>query len=210
MEEQKKDWRELYSNNFQMQKQLMANAKIPRRYQWADLLLDFPSIAENFDPDASYFIHGPVGGGKTYLMCAMVKAVILSRWYRREVVFVTARNMLASIQRGFSSVRADYVKYLDDEDDLVGLAMADCLETHYAEAELLALDDLGTEHVTDWAEGTLREILNHRYNELLPTYITSTHSLETLAEKSSQQLASRIEGEYHIIKVCGTDRRTRS
>ena len=207
MAEQKKDWREPYSNSPKMQETLMLQARIPKRYQGADLVLDFPSTAESFDPEGSYFIHGPVGSGKTHLLCAMVKAIIFSRWYRKEVVFVTARNMLASIQRGFSRNKADYIKYLDDEDDLV---MADCLETHYAEAELLALDDLGTEHVTDWAEGTLREILNHRYNELLPTYITSTHSLETLAEKSSQQLASRIEGEYHIIKVCGTDRRTRS
>ena len=207
MEERKKDWREPYSNSPKMQETLMLQARIPKRYQGADLVLDFPSTAESFDPEGSYFIHGPVGSGKTHLLCAMVKAIIFSRWYRREVVFVTARNMLASIQRGFSK-KPGLNPWHSDIDEDYDEAMADCLETHYAEAELLALDDLGTEHVTDWAEGTLREILNHRYNELLPTYITSTHSLETLAEKSSQQLASRIEGEYHIIKVTGTDRRT--
>ena len=39
---------------------------------------------------------------------------------------------------------------------------------------LLILDDLGTESATPWAKEKLFQLLNHRYNALLPTVITTT------------------------------------
>ena len=204
--EQKKDWREPYSTRPNMLAAIMANAKIPRRYQGADLHLDFPSIAENFDPDVSYFIHGPVGGGKTYLMCAMVKAILFSRWHRKEIALTTARRMLINIQQSFGKPRRQAL-YADDEEEY--LAKTDCMETYYSEVELLALDDLGTEHVTDWAEGTIREILNARYNELLPTYITANCSIKDLGDRAGQQIVSRITEDYHLIELTGKDRRAK-
>ncbi len=47
-------------------------------------------------------------------------------------------------------------------------------------APFLVLDDLGTESATPWAREKLYQLLNYRYNALLPTIITTTRTLEEL------------------------------
>ena len=55
-------------------------------------------------------------------------------------------------------------------------------------AQLLVLDDLGTESATPWAKEKLFQLLNHRYAARLPTVITTSTELERL----DARLASRI------------------
>jgi hypothetical protein len=43
------------------------------------------------------------------------------------------------------------------------------------QAELLILDDLGAERLTDWVEETMNVIVNSRYNAKLPTIFTSNY-----------------------------------
>jgi DNA replication protein DnaC len=45
-------------------------------------------------------------------------------------------------------------------------------------ARLLVLDDLGTESATPWAREKLYQLLNYRYNALLPTVITTARSVD--------------------------------
>ncbi len=47
-------------------------------------------------------------------------------------------------------------------------------------APFLVLDDLGTESATSWAREKLYQLLNYRYNAVLPTVITTTRTLEEL------------------------------
>src|SRR4029078_3601947 len=47
---------------------------------------------------------------------------------------------------------------------------------------LLVLDDLGTENTTPWAREKLYQIFNHRYNEQLPTVITSNQDFKRIEE----------------------------
>lgn len=44
---------------------------------------------------------------------------------------------------------------------------------------LLALDDLDKEPASEWTQKTLYKVLNHRYNECLPTVITLNHGLDS-------------------------------
>ncbi len=41
---------------------------------------------------------------------------------------------------------------------------------------LLVLDDLGTESASPWAKEKLFQLLNHRYQAMLPTVITTAHT----------------------------------
>ena len=43
----------------------------------------------------------------------------------------------------------------------------------FREADLLILDDLGTENATPWAREKLFQIINHRYNEGYPLVVTT-------------------------------------
>ena len=60
-------------------------------------------------------------------------------------------------------------------------------------ANLLVLDDLGTENSTAWASEKLFQIINHRYNEQLPTVITSNAKLDRIEDRIvSRMLDSRL------------------
>ncbi|MDQ3044231.1 MAG: ATP-binding protein, partial [Chloroflexota bacterium] len=55
-------------------------------------------------------------------------------------------------------------------------------------APLLVLDDLGTENTTPWAREKLFQIINHRYNEQLPTVITSNQDHKRIEERILSRL----------------------
>ena len=60
-------------------------------------------------------------------------------------------------------------------------------------ANLLVLDDLGTENTTPWASEKLFQLINHRYNEQLPTVITSNAKLDRIEDRIvSRMLDSRL------------------
>ena len=46
---------------------------------------------------------------------------------------------------------------------------------------VLALDDMGAERSTPFAEDKLFQIINYRYEERLPTIITTSHLIEEIA-----------------------------
>ncbi|HOG46362.1 MAG TPA: ATP-binding protein, partial [Anaerolineae bacterium] len=54
---------------------------------------------------------------------------------------------------------------------------------------LLILDDLGTQSTTPWAQEKLFQLLNHRYNALLPTVITTNRELEEIDPRLRSRLA---------------------
>ncbi len=58
-------------------------------------------------------------------------------------------------------------------------------------AFLLILDDLGTENTTPWAREKLYQLINHRYNEQLPTIITSNQEYKLIDERILSRLLTR-------------------
>ena len=55
-------------------------------------------------------------------------------------------------------------------------------------AEMLVLDDLGTESATPWAKEKLYQLLNYRYVTNMPTVITSALALEKIDERIRTRL----------------------
>jgi DNA replication protein DnaC len=67
------------------------------------------------------------------------------------------------------------------------------------EADVLILDDLGTENTTPWAREKLFQIINHRYNFALPTVITSNRKPEEIDPRIFSRMSDRALCEEHII-----------
>ena len=61
-------------------------------------------------------------------------------------------------------------------------------------APLLALDDLGSEAVTDWVRDRLYTLINHRWDHCMPLIVTTNVAPADLAERVGQGVASRIAG----------------
>jgi DNA replication protein DnaC len=74
-------------------------------------------------------------------------------------------------------------------------------------AKLLFIDDLGIEKTSDRYLENLYLIINYRYENKLPTIITSNMSLEDLEKHLTPQITSRIKSMCKIIQFTGKDRR---
>ena len=84
------------------------------------------------------------------------------------------------------------------------------LERILANRGVLIIDDLGAEKMSEWIEETMFKIINKRYEEVLPTIITSNNDLESMEERLGQRIVSRILEMCDVIKLEGGDRRIKN
>lgn len=74
--------------------------------------------------------------------------------------------------------------------------------------DVVVLDDLGAEKNTDWVAERLYVIVNARYNEMLPTIITSNLELEELeGHQSWERIVSRLFEMCFLVRMDGPDYR---
>ena len=66
-------------------------------------------------------------------------------------------------------------------------------------AEILILDDLGTQSMTPWTREKLYQLFNHRYNAHLPTVITTATPLEDMDARLRSRLLDRRLCEIYAI-----------
>ncbi len=146
------------------------------------------AFAENFDNDIykNYILMGHTGLGKTHLSTAVAKTVI-ERGH--DVLYVTALGMIGDFEaRRFgdgSSVRNDPARY--------------------TEAELLIIDDLGTEVTNQFTIACLYDVINCRINQRKSTIINTNVAFRELETRYSERITSRIFGEYTPIMFEGKD-----
>jgi DNA replication protein DnaC len=151
---------------------LIADARIPRRYQHCDFL-NYTAYNEQLTKaqqhamrladafpvvDKGLFLQGPPGVGKTHLAVAVLRQVITTRGARG--LFYDTRDLLRVIRSTYDPVNRT--------------AEMDVLRP-VIEADLLVLDDLGAEKTSEWVEETMNLIVNSRYSERRTTVFTSNY-----------------------------------
>ena len=130
------------------------------------------------------------GLGKTFLSACIARAVSEHGY---SVVYDTAGNIFAQFEAK---------KFLRDSAD--GQDARD--ETRrYLNCDLLIVDDLGSELTTQFTQSALYELINTRLVAERHTVISTNLSLEEIARRYNPQIASRIEGEYHVLHFFGDD-----
>ena len=72
-------------------------------------------------------------------------------------------------------------------------------------ADLMILDDLGTEMITAYSTRALYTLINTRLTRAKATIISTNCSNEELQKKYTPQILSRIEGEYQTLPFVGRD-----
>lgn len=171
----------------------LSNAKIPVRYMGAELAKDFTTISVTFKPDQSYYVSGSVGTGKTHLICSMLKERILSRHAPKECLFMTADEIFDEIRESYSQDRSG--------------GSFDRILTRLKEIDILAIDDLGAEKITDWTIGKFYQIINARYNNLKVTYISSNLAIKDISANLNERIGSRITQMCEVVLLGGKSRR---
>ena len=122
---------------------------------------------------------GPPGIGKTHIAVAVLRQVILTRGARG--LFYDTRDLLRLIRSTYNP--------------LVRTAEMDILRP-VMDADLLVLDDLGSEKPSEWVEETMNLIVNTRYNERRHTIFTSNYD-DTPDDQDPDCLKARIGFRIH-------------
>ncbi|MFE1988746.1 ATP-binding protein [Streptomyces mirabilis] len=179
----------------------LADARIPARYRravadhpqvtaWADQIARAgrpgpggPGIAEG----SSLLIVGPTGTGKTYQAYGAVRA-LLTRGVRLRWEATTTADLYARLRP-----RPGH----DAERDLQALARS----------PLLLLDDLGAAKTSEWTEELTYRLINHRYEHLRPTLITTNLPTAELRTVLGDRIASRLAEMTERVILTGPDRR---
>lgn len=149
---------------------LMSTARIPPRFARSELETFEPdtdsqrealrrarTFVEQFPVvDKGLLFHGPYGVGKTHLAVAILKAVV--RKCGATCYFFETPELLRQVRNTYNNAV--------DETEMGVLAPV-------LKAELLVLDDLGSEKTSEWVQETLGLVVNTRYNARRPTILTS-------------------------------------
>ena len=145
-------------------------------------------FAEQFDRHTyrNYLLIGGTGLGKTHLSTAVAKTVI-ERGF--DVLYVTAVGMF----RDFEAKQFER-----------GAGMKNDPE-RYEEADLLIIDDLGTEVTNQFTLSCLYDVLNARINCHRSTFINTNLASRELLMRYHERITSRLFGEYKAILFAGTD-----
>jgi len=162
---------------------------VPFNYRLAKLDESDP-LRELLLSDASLYLCGSVGRGKTYRAAAIV---------RYRVQSGECGNRFVSLPDLLLRIRDTYGTGEESESDVI---------LRYATAPLLVLDDLGAEKTTDAVRASLGILMDRRATDSRRrTVITGNLTLPEIAEQHGPRIASRIGGMCRIVKLTGPDRR---
>jgi DNA replication protein DnaC len=144
---------------------------------------------ENQEEGRGLYFCGDVGAGKTHLAVAVMQEIIRRR--RVPSLFVTVPELLDNLRGAYNDPGRDIDEWMEAVKN----------------AELLVLDDLGSEKATVWVQERLFVIVNHRYREALPTIFTSNIGPEDLPSQLGRRTASRIIAMCEGVRLEGADHR---
>ena len=123
-------------------------------------------------PQGWLVLTGPSGSGKTHLAVAIANKCIERN---QTAFFIVAADLLDHLRAAYSPENP--VSY----DDLF---------EQVRNVPVLVLDDLSMANATPWAQEKLFQVINHRYNNTLPTVVTVRGPLQRLDDS----LRTRLEG----------------
>ena len=148
-------------------------------------------FAESFAKEnKNLLLIGPTGTGKTHISTSIAKVLIEKGV---EVLYDSAQNIVSAFEK--DKFKSGYGAYEPEG-------------TKYLECELLILDDLGTEFISQFTVSCLYNLLNTRMNKGLATVISTNLSPAELSEKYEDRIYSRIVGaDSRILLFKGKDRR---
>lgn len=158
---------------------------LPPRLVQDVLSIPHPSFPEvDTDSGEGLFIYGGVGTGKTVYACQFLNTFEASNWINYNKP--QTPSQFVNVSDLFEEIKATYDSHSSQTEHGI--------KERYKIAPLLVLDDIGLGgKVSDWFLQTLYSIVNYRYDNLLPTVITSNLSLKELDEVfGDSRITSRI------------------
>ncbi len=140
--------------------------------------------AKNFDGKTNLLMIGSTGLGKTHLSSAIAKEVIEKGY---TVVYESAQNIFDLF-----------------EDKKFG-RKPDADTEKFVTSDLLIIDDLGTENITQLTVSVLYNLLNERINKCKAMIISTNLSPDELKLSYKPRIFSRLFGDFKVMSFKGMD-----
>lgn len=151
----------------------------------AELVAFCRDYAERFKPGAeSLLLIGGAGLGKTHVASSIGKAVI-DKGY--SVVYESAQGLVDVYE-------AERFGRSTDGDT-----------ERFTACDLLIIDDLGTEFLTQYTVSVLFGVINQRLMDGKSTIITTNLGFAEIESNYKERIYSRLRGEYKPLIFCGED-----
>lgn len=135
----------------------------------------------------SILMRGATGLGKTHLSLAIANELLERGHY---VVYVSAPSILSKLEHA-------HFNFGNNEESSVMDTLCEC--------DLLIIDDLGTEFVTNYSKSAIYNIFNNRLLRQKPTIINTNMTNRELESTYSQRFVSRIMGSCDKLDFIGRD-----
>ena len=142
------------------------------------------SFLKNFDTtDENLLFYGSSGTGKTFLSHCITKELIDKGSF---VVYRTAEELIKALK----DIRFNNNSSLED-------LLINC--------DLLIIDDLGTEQLSDFNKAEMFNLLNTKLLKQKKMLISTNLSLESLLKTYAERITSRLFGNFTACKFFGDD-----
>jgi DNA replication protein DnaC len=195
--------------------QRLGSARVPRRYEHCSLesfrekstvlknakkrVQEFVDLYPNTPEGKGLLLMGACGVGKTHLAVAALLEIIRSGKQGR-LLFTNFQDLIQEIQATFDDSNAN------TKSEILRPVL---------EADLLVLDELGSQKPTQFVQDILYYVINTRYNEERTTIFTTNYydrsndaKEETLEQRIGTRLRSRLAEMADRIEFAGaTDHR---
>jgi DNA replication protein DnaC len=162
--------------------------KSPRRNIEEKIIPDVMDYIKNFSSvNTNLLFYGNSGTGKTFLSNCIAKDLLDKGFL---VIYRTADDLIHDLKQ---------IKFENNS----------TLEDLLLNCDLLILDDLGTEQITDFSSSEFFNFLNKKLLMNKKMLISSNYSLEKLSKTYSERITSRLFGNFKLFKFYGEDIRVK-
>lgn len=127
---------------------------------------------------------GPCGTGKGHLAAAIIKEVI--RRHGATALFVKYHDLVRKIKHSWS-------KNSEQSEEQILKAVR--------EVDLLVLDEIGVQFDTNAERLILYAILDHRYEYLKPTILTTNLNMKQLEKVAGERIVDRLHDQESENKI---------
>jgi len=151
-----------------------------------DVCKEFTNKRKGAEKDCWILLEGGYGSGKTHLAAAIANEAVD---HGVPTLFITVPDLLDSLRFAFADPETTFEQRFNE----------------IRNADLLILDDFGTQNATGWAQEKLFQITNYRYINKLPTVITTNLMLDEIEGR----IRSRLQDDEFVkyLKISAPDYR---
>ncbi|MDK2866253.1 MAG: replication protein DnaC [Clostridiales bacterium] len=168
--------------------EILPKERLTQRDNMKNLLSESEQFVTAFPEVNHLFFYGSSGLGKTYL-CNCIAKALLDKGH--SVIYQTPFSIIDILER----------KQFTDRDNL----MVTIAYQQLFEADLLIIDDLGTETANTFTISEFYNIINARILSEKPMIISTNIKLSEIATFYNDRIDSRIKGHFKLLKFFGPD-----